>query len=138
MCKVKLLKTPKCLWPIYIDMFAVKLMGFFGVFINCFPKIHRSVLPKITIDLFYFWNVYDVNLFGKFADPVRQPNRHILDILLARRHTLVAQNCWVSVRLHHWNLNTNIRLDHLKFCICHINEFVQELLDNISIFHYDA
>ena len=27
---------------------------------------------------------------------------------------------------------------HLKFCICYINEFVQELLDNTSIFHYDA
>ena len=36
------------------------------------------------------------------------------------------------------NLNTNIRLDHLKFCIYYINEFAQELLDNISIFHYDA
>ena len=28
--------------------------------------------------------------------------------------------------------------DHLKFCICYINEFVQELLDNTSIFYYDA
>ena len=30
-----------------------------------FPKIHRSVLCKITIDLFYFWDVYDVNLWEK-------------------------------------------------------------------------
>ena len=30
------------------------------------------------------------------------------------------------------NLNTNIRLDHLKFFIYYINEFVQESLDNIS------
>ena len=25
-----------------------------------FPNIHRSVLGRITIDLFYFWDVYDV------------------------------------------------------------------------------
>ena len=30
-----------------------------------FPKIHRSVLLKITIDLLYFWDVYDVNLWEK-------------------------------------------------------------------------
>ena len=30
-----------------------------------FPKIHRSVLCKITIDLYYFWDVYDVNLWEK-------------------------------------------------------------------------
>ena len=29
-------------------------MFFFNVFINHFPKIHRSVLCKITIDLLYF------------------------------------------------------------------------------------
>ena len=32
-----------------------------------FPKIHRSVLCKITIDLFYFWDVYDVNLREKIS-----------------------------------------------------------------------
>ena len=30
-----------------------------------FPKIHRSVLSKITINLFYFWEIYDVNLWEK-------------------------------------------------------------------------
>ena len=30
-----------------------------------FPEIHRSVLRKITIDLLYFWDVYDVNLWEK-------------------------------------------------------------------------
>ena len=29
-------------------------------------------------------------------------------------------------------------IDNLKFCICYINEFVQDLLDNISIFYHDA
>ena len=30
-----------------------------------FPKIHKSVLRKIKIDLFHFWDVYDVNLSVK-------------------------------------------------------------------------
>ena len=36
---------------------------FFKAFINHFPKVHRSVVHKITIDLLYFWDVYDVNLW---------------------------------------------------------------------------
>ena len=31
--------------------------------VNFKPKIHRSVPHKITIDLLYFWDVYDVNLW---------------------------------------------------------------------------
>ena len=34
-------------------------------FLKHFPKIHRSVLCKIKIDLLYFWDVYDVNLWEK-------------------------------------------------------------------------
>ena len=30
-----------------------------------FPEIHRIVLRKITTDLLYFWDVYDVNLWEK-------------------------------------------------------------------------
>ena len=30
-----------------------------------FPKIHISVLRKIAIDLLYFWDFYDVNLWEK-------------------------------------------------------------------------
>ena len=30
-----------------------------------FSKIHRSILRKITIDLLYFWDVYDVSLWEK-------------------------------------------------------------------------
>ena len=63
MYKIKLHKTSKCLWRVYIDMFVVKWNVFFKVFINHFLKIHRSVLRKITIDLLYFLNVYDVNLW---------------------------------------------------------------------------
>ena len=29
-------------------------------------------------------------------------------------------------------------IDHLKFCICYINELVKKLLDNTSISYYDA
>ena len=39
---------------------------FFSLFFsNHFTKIHRSVLREITIDLLYFWDVYDVNLWEK-------------------------------------------------------------------------
>ena len=30
-----------------------------------FSKIHRSILRKITIDLLYFWDVFDVSLWEK-------------------------------------------------------------------------
>ena len=35
----------------------------FDVFINHLPKIHGSVLRKITFDLLYFWEIYDVSLW---------------------------------------------------------------------------
>ena len=72
MCRIKLHKTSKCLWPVYIDMFAMKWTSFFfDVFINHLPKNHRSVLLKITVDLVYFWDIYDVNLWEKLAITVR-------------------------------------------------------------------
>ena len=42
--------------------------------------------------------------FQEVARPVRRPSRYILEILLSCRYTLVAQNCQVSVRLHHWRM----------------------------------
>ena len=36
-----------------------------------FLKIHRNVLRKITTDLLYFWDVYDVNLWEKISAEVR-------------------------------------------------------------------
>ena len=71
MYKVKLQKTLKCLWHVDIDMLVVKWMFFIEVFINHFQEIHRSVLHKITIDLWYFWDVYDVNLWEKLAITVK-------------------------------------------------------------------
>ena len=90
-------------------MFFVKCMFFFlDVFINHFAKIHRSFLSKITIDLLYFWDVFDFNLWEKVTCPVRWPNRHFSEILLAHRHTLVTQNCQTTVRLHHCPLSNQI------------------------------
>ena len=40
----------------------------FPNFLRHFPKIHRSVLRKITIDLLYFWDVFNVNLSEKNFD----------------------------------------------------------------------
>ena len=42
-----------------------EMSDFLAFFINHFPKFHRSVLHKIAIDLLYFWDVYDINLWGK-------------------------------------------------------------------------
>ena len=55
---------------------------------------------KLEHDLALLWeeqanrrNVYQKFALQEVTHPVRRPNRHILEILLARRHTLVAQNC---------------------------------------------
>ena len=49
----------------YIEICLLWKKFFFNVFLNHFPKIHRSFLHKITIDLLYFWGVYDGNLWEK-------------------------------------------------------------------------
>ena len=64
MYKIKLHKTSKSMWPVHIHRYVCCEMNvFFNVFINHFPKISRSIFRKITIDLLYFWDVYDVNLW---------------------------------------------------------------------------
>ena len=50
------------LWPIYTGMFVVKWMLFFQHF---HKSLSKSVLCKMTIDLLYFRDVYDVNLWEK-------------------------------------------------------------------------
>ena len=53
--------------------------------------------------------------FRKVSCPVGGPSRHILEVLLARRHTLVAQTRRASVRLHHYtNLFCSFGVLHLK------------------------
>ena len=46
-------------------------MFLFDLFINHLPKINRSVLRKVAIDLLYFWDIYDVNLWEKLAITVK-------------------------------------------------------------------
>ena len=74
MYKTKLHKTSKSLCPnIYRSVCCEMnvVVFFLEVFINHLPKIHRSVLRKITIDLLYFWDIYDVNLWEKLAITVK-------------------------------------------------------------------
>ena len=101
MCKIKLHKTSKFVWPVYIDEFVVKWVFFFDVFINHFLKIHKSVLHKITIDVLYFLDVYEVYLWEKVAHPVGQSSRHVTGNFTCLQTHLVTQNRQASVRLHH-------------------------------------
>ena len=51
---------------VYIEMLVMKWVFFyFDIFINHVPKIHRSALHKTTIDPLSFWDVCEVNLWGK-------------------------------------------------------------------------
>ena len=53
-------------------MFFGKQMFFFlDMFMNYFPEIHRSVPCKITINLLYFKDIYDVKLCEKMLAEVR-------------------------------------------------------------------
>ena len=70
MYKRKLHKTSKCLWPVYIDLLWNECFFSEG-FINHIPKIHRSVLRKITVGLLHFWDVYDINRWEKLAIAVK-------------------------------------------------------------------
>ena len=71
MYKIKLHKTSKCLWPVYIHIFVVKCFFFFEVFINPLPKIHRSVLRRIKIDLLLFFRRLWRHLWEKLAITVK-------------------------------------------------------------------
>ena len=65
--------------------------------------------------------------FQEIARPVGWLNRHTLEILLACSHTLVAQNCGTSVRLHHWgNLMFFLYFSYFSncFCIFHSSVFI--------------
>ena len=74
---------------------------------NMYLKQKEVLIMLYYIDKNWYHFIKDyLEYFSKFAfqevaRPVRRPNRHILEILLAHRHTLVTQNRRVSVRLHH-------------------------------------
>ena len=79
---------------------------FLEILENLQKNICAWVLYYIDKNWYHFIKEY-LEQFSKFAFqkvacPVRQPNRQILEVLLAHRHTLVAQKCQASVRLHHW------------------------------------
>ena len=69
------------------------------------PARGDSSGSKWTEKDFHFIKQY----LEQFSKPASQevactvgcPNRHVLEILLSHRHTLVVQNRWASVRLHH-------------------------------------
>ena len=46
------------------------------------------------------WNNFQNLLFKKLL-ALSGDQTYIMEVLLTRRHTLVAQNCWVGVWLHH-------------------------------------
>ena len=75
MHKTKLHKTSKFLWPLYIDMFVVKWMLFFSIFINLFPKIHHSALRGICSTLKYWPRHFlPSSPPNKDSKPVRPPS----------------------------------------------------------------
>ena len=63
---------------------------------NLQKSICARVLYYIDTNWYHFVKEY-LEQFSKF----RQTGRHISEVLLACRHTLVAQNRRASVRLHH-------------------------------------
>ena len=71
MYKIKLHKTSKCLWSIYINTFVTKWMFFLQSFHKSLTQNYRTVLCKVTIDPLYFWDIYDVNLWEKLAITVK-------------------------------------------------------------------
>ena len=84
------------------------------------PQIYTNSVKEALLILYYIeknWYHFIKEYLEQFLKsasqdvprPIGRPNRHILEILLARRNTLVAQNRRASVRLHHW------LLDLLKF-----------------------
>ena len=48
-----------------------EMNSFFQHFHKYFPRIHRSVTYKITIDVSYFWDFSDVNLWEKLAITIK-------------------------------------------------------------------
>ena len=71
MHKIKLHNTSKCLWPLYTDICCEM-----NVFFRCFHKsLSENVLCKMAIDLLYFRDVYDINLWEKKLAEVRLNNK---------------------------------------------------------------
>ena len=59
--------------------------------------------------------------FQELTCPVRQPNRYILEILLAYKYTFVDQNHWANVRLNHCRGPKCLCLSKLFTCRSHVS-----------------
>ena len=78
--------------------------------INNIIKYYSYCIILIRIDTILSKNIKDKFQNLLFKKLINR-NRHILEILLAYRHTLVAQNSGTSVKLHH-NLTTPVFFIH--------------------------
>ena len=65
MYKTALHKTSKCLWPVHIDVYVVKWMGFFWRFHKSLSKNPWKCSPQNNTWSIKFWDVYDVSLLEK-------------------------------------------------------------------------
>ena len=78
-----------------------------------FPKIPRRVLYKITIDLFHFWDVYDVNLWEqKFDRSTACPCKTSVFIWFHRFKKKSNIHSW---RLRNWNKTFQSNENHWGF-----------------------
>ena len=74
-----------------------------GLLIVLLSNIAHAVLYWLELIPFYqriSWIIFKI-CFSRSCSPSRV-TRHILEILLACRHTLIAQNRGMSVSLHYW------------------------------------
>ena len=74
---------------------------FYDVFINHFPKIHRSVLRKVTIDLLYIFEMFLMSIYGKKL-LTQLVNQTYFGNFTCLQTPLVAQNCQASVRFSYY------------------------------------
>ena len=69
---------------LYYKYVCYEMNFFFKIFINHLPKIHRSFLSKITIDLLY-WDNHDNNLLEKLDITVKL---HFIETTLKQGYDL--------------------------------------------------
>ena len=130
MYKIKLHLTSKCLWPEYVDMFVVKWMNFFGVFINHFRKIHGSVLHNRSIVfLKWLWRQSMRKKFGRSTAyscrTAEQMSLYHLNILREKRDSNTGVFLW-----NFWNFQEQWWLLHCYtgVNISTISSFCMELI----------
>ena len=71
LCNMYKIKLQNSCDSVYVDLFVVKWMFFFRGFYKSLTENPLKCFYKITLDLLYFWNVYDVSLWEKLAITVK-------------------------------------------------------------------